>query len=72
MSRTYSTIRREMEEIEESFHIRAYIKMRELSLSLYILEVNYQLLKQHLDSNNDIDYQLQFEYSPLRWQYHPL
>jgi len=72
MSRTYSAIRHEMEEIEESFHIRAYVKMRELSLSLYTLEVNYQLLKQHLDSNNDMNYQLQFEYKPLKWQYHPL
>lgn len=72
MSRNYSAIRSEMEEIEKSIHIRAYVKMRELSLSLYTLEENYQLLKQNLDINNDIDYQLQFEYKPLRWQYHPM
>lgn len=72
MSRTYSVIRHEMEKVEESLHIRAYVKMRELSLSLYTLEENYRLLKQHLDANNDIEYQLQFEYKPLRWQHHPL
>jgi len=72
MSRIYLAVRHEMEKIEESLHIRAYAKMRELSLSIHTLEVNYQLLRQHLDSNNDMDYQLQFEYSPLKWQYHPL
>lgn len=62
-----------MEKIQNSIHIKAYIKIRELSLSLHTFRENYKSLKQHLDKNNDLDYHFQFEYnSPLRWQYHPL
>jgi len=61
-----------MEKIEKSLHVKAYVQMRELSLSLYTLKENYQLLEQHLEANNDMDYQLQLEYKPLKWQYYPL
>jgi len=72
MTRNYSSVRRDMEKIEKSLHIRAYVKMRELSLSVYTFKENYQLFKRHLDTNNNIDYQLQFNNKHLRWQYHPL
>jgi hypothetical protein len=72
MPKNYSSIRLEMEKIESSLHIRAYVKIRELSLSFYTFKENHKMLKQHLDINDDMDYQLQFEYKPLRWQYHPL
>ncbi len=72
MSRTYSVIRHEMKMIEQSFHVKAYVKMRELSLSFHTFKKNYQLFQQHLKTNNDIDYHSQFEYKPLRWEYHSL
>lgn len=73
MLRNPSEIRYEMNRIEESVHFKAYMKMRELSLSLYTFNKNYQFLKQHLESNNDMGYQLQFKFDRKnRSDPHPL
>ena len=73
MLRKYLEIQHDMEEIENSIHVKAYVMMRQLSLSIQTFEKNYQLFKEHLETNDDFDFQIQlgtFNRNPLKWDYH--
>jgi len=75
MAKAGSNIRNEMKKIEQSFHIKAYYNMRQLSLSLYTFRENYIAFIQHLEAHNDIEDLLSSDIlksQPLRWTYAPM
>ena len=75
MSRTGLEIRNEMKKIEQSFHIKSYVNMRQLLLSLYTFRENHLLFRQHIEMQNNIDLLLNsdvFNRKPFRWEYNPI
>ena len=74
MGRNLFDIRQDMKRIEQSFHVKAYTNMRQLSLSFFTFNENYILFKNHLGANNNIDYFIRLNPSEkrLKWEYHDL
>ncbi len=74
MGRNLFDVRQDMKRIEQSFHVKAYTNMRQLSLSFFTFNKNYILFKNHLDANNNIDYFIRLNPSEkrLKWEYHDL